>query len=360
MSLEMESVPVIIADDLSPQQIKAFRLADNKTSELSEWDQDKLMEEINSMDDTLDMSDFGFDFGEENVDTQLVKDDDFEPKIPDTPKSKPGDMYQLGKHILMCGDSTSEKDVMKLSGESTVDLLITDPPYNVDYEGKAGKIKNDKMGNNEFLKFISSAMKNASTSLKPGGSFYVWYSDSETMNFREACEKAGMHVRECLMWVKNAFVLGRQDYQHKHEPCLYGWKDDAAHKWYGGRRERTTITGFDIYELRNMKKDDLLKWVEEYWCNNDEYDTTVLYENRPVKSDLHPTMKPIPLIARQIKNSSKSGDIVMDLFGGSGTTMMACEQLGRSCRTMEYDPKFVDVIIDRWEKYTGNKAVKIK
>ena len=206
-------------------------------------------------------------------------------------------------------------------------MLLTDPPYNVDYEGKTKdklKIKNDKMNNENFRQFLVDAFTNADMVMKPGAVFYIWHADSEGYNFRGACFDAGWTVRQCLIWNKNSMVMGRQDYQWKHEPCLYGWKDGAGHLWAADRKQ-TTILNFD----------------------------------RPTKSELHPTMKPIPLFDYQIKNNTKGGDAVLDLFGGSGTTLMACEQNGRCCYSMEYDPKYVDVIIDRWEQFTGKKAVRI-
>lgn len=206
-------------------------------------------------------------------------------------------------------------------------MLLTDPPYNVDYEGKTKdklKIQNDKMENTHFREFLRDAFQCAYMSLKGGAVYYVWHADSEGYNFRGALEEAGLHVRQCLIWKKNTMVLGRQDYQWKHEPCLYGWKDGAGHLWASDRKQ-TTILEFD----------------------------------KPAKSNLHPTMKPIPLFDYQMKNNTKRGDIVLDLFGGSGTTIMACEQNGRVSYTMEFDPRYCDVIVDRWQTMTGKKAILI-
>lgn len=204
------------------------------------------------------------------------------------------------------------------------DLLITDPPYNVAYEGKAGTIQNDKMENDSFRQFLKDAFAAADTSMQPGAAFYIWHADSEGYNFRGACEDVGWKVRQCLIWNKNSLVLGRQDYQWKHEPCLYGWKNGAAHKWYSDRAQ-TTVMDFD----------------------------------RPTKSKEHPTMKPVALITYQIENSSKPGDIVLDLFGGSGTTLIAAEQTGRKARMMELDVRYAQVIIDRYEILTGKTGVLI-
>lgn len=324
--LGIEEVPCIIADDLSPEQIKAFRLADNKTAEMALWDDELLKSELDGLLDDFDMSDFGF-FDEEldEATEPEVEDDNYDPEPPEEPKSKRGDIYKLGRHRLMCGDSTCQTDVEKLCAGRQMDLLITDPPYNVDYTGKtkdALKIENDQMEDESFRQFLRDAFLTADTVMKPGATFYIWHADSEGYNFRGACHDIGWKVRQCLIWAKNVMVMGRQDYQWKHEPCLYGWKDGAAHNWYSDRTQ-TTLLEFD----------------------------------RPTRSKEHPTMKPVPLFDYQIKNSSKNGDAVLDLFGGSGTTIVCCEQNGRDAFLMELDPKYVDVIIDRYEKLTGDKAV---
>lgn len=320
--LNLDEVPCIIADDLTDDQIKAFRLADNKVAEKSEWDFDLLSEELDDLFD-FDMSVFGFDFDAEEEPEAV--EDDFDAELPEEPYVKPGDLYQLGKHRLLCGDSTLIDHVEKLMGGELADLLLTDPPYNVDYEGKTKdklKIENDKMDNDSFRQFLVDAFSNADIVMKPGAVFYIWHADSEGYNFRGACFDVNWKVRQCLIWSKNTMVMGRQDYQWKHEPCLYGWKDGAGHLWASDRKQ-TTILNFD----------------------------------RPTKNDLHPTMKPIPLFDYQIKNNTKGGDIVLDLFGGSGTTLMACEQNGRRAFTMEFDPRYAQTIIERWEQFTGGKAV---
>lgn len=224
----------------------------------------------------------------------------------------------------MCGDSTKIDDVKKLMGNELADMLLTDPPYNVDYEGKTQdklKIENDKMDNDRFRQFLVDAFSNADMVMKSGAVFYIWHADSEGYNFRGACTDVNWKVRQCLIWAKNSMVLGRQDYQWKHEPCLYGWKDGAGHLWASDRKQ-TTVLNFD----------------------------------RPTKNDLHPTMKPISLFAYQIKNNTHSGDNVLDLFGGSGTTIMACEQNSRMAFSMEFDPRYAQTIIERWEAFTGEKA----
>lgn len=321
--LKMSEVPCIIADDLTDEQIKAFRLADNKVAEKAEWDFDLLNAELDDIID-LDMELFGFEDALQD-DAEEAVEDEFEVELPPEPKSKLGDIYQLGNNRLMCGDSTVLEDVEKLMGGEQADMLLTDPPYNVNYEGKTKdklKIKNDQMGNDNFRQFLTDAFSNADMVMKPGAVFYIWHADSEEYNFRGACFDAGWTVRQCLIWNKNSMVMGRQDYQWKHEPCLYGWKEGAGHLWASDRKQ-TTVINFD----------------------------------KPTRNDMHPTMKPIPLFDYQIKNNTKGGDVVLDLFGGSGTTIMACEQNGRRGYSMEYDPRYVDVIIARWEKFTGEKAV---
>lgn len=320
-------VDCIRLDHLTDEERKAYTLAHNKLTMNTDFDFDILDDELASIED-IDMSDFGFDLDFEDEEKEVVEDEfDVDANIPEEPKAKYGDIYQLGKHRLMCGDSTKEEDVKKLCNNNLVDLFLTDPPYNVDYTGKTAdalKINNDKMKDNEFRIFLKEAFKNADKVMKPGACFYIWHADSEGYNFRGACFDIGWKVRQCLIWRKNSLVIGRQDYQWQHEPCLYGWKEGASHLWASDRKQ-TTILDFD----------------------------------RPTRSAEHPTMKPIKLFEYQIKNNTKGNDIVLDLFMGSGTTIMACEQSNRIAYGMELDPKYVDVIIKRWEDFTGEKAIKL-
>lgn len=325
--LGMKEVPVVIASNLSDEQVRAYRLADNKTGELTDWNDDLLNEELNDLLD-IDMSDFGFDIDLADDSNDEAKEDDFDEEPPENPKSKLGQIYQLGRHRLMCGDSTNPEDVKKLVGGVKCDLLLTDPPYNVGYEGKQKSkmtIKNDRQEDSDFYKFLVDAFTAAKENMKQGAAFYIWYASAEAANFNNAANSTGLSVREELIWEKNNLVMGRQDYQWKHEPCLYGWAEGGSHAWYSDRKQ-----------------------------------TTVMHFDKPQRSDLHPTMKPVALFDYQIKNSTKSGDTVLDLFGGSGTTIMACEQDGRNACVMEYDPKYVDVIIKRWEDFTGKKAKLIE
>lgn len=338
--LGMTEVPIIRLDDLTDQQRRAYMLAHNKLTMNSDFDLELLTKEIESIID-FDMTDFGFD---SLLDDATVVEDDYTPEVPEEPKAKLGDIYQLGRHRLMCGDSTSETDVQALLGGQEMDMVLTDPPYNVNYQGTAGTIINDNMKSNEFRQFLRKAFVNIRQALKKGCTFHIWYADSEGYNFRGACADAGLIVRQQLIWVKNSATIGRQDFQHQYEsvlsglsldeaaqdaqegflPCLYGWKDGKAHNWYKKRKERD-----------------------------------VMFFDKPRASKEHPTMKPVLLFDYEMQCNTKPGDNVLDLFGGSGTLIIAAEQNKRNAYVMEFDPKYADVIIDRWEKFTGQKAVKL-
>ena len=353
--LGLEEVPVVHLDHLTDEQRRAYALAHNRTAELSEWDLEVMDEELAGIFD-IDMDAFGFDeFGpEESIDD--IQEDDFEVKTPEEPRTKRGDVWILGEHRLLCGDSTEPAEIAEFLGGCKADLLLTDPPYNVDYTGKtkdALKIQNDSMDDQSFRAFLTDAMNAATPVMKPGAAFYIWHASSEGFNFHAACRAAGLHVRQTLVWVKNTMVLGRQDYHWKHEPCLYGWKDGAAHYFTPDRRQTTVIE--DQLDFTKMKKDQLVELLKELY--SEQTPTSVMHEDKPLVSDMHPTMKPIKLMARCIKNSTRTGDVVLDLFGGSGSTMIAAEQLGRKCYMVELDPFYCDVIIDRWEKFTGKTAV---
>ena len=307
-------------------------IADNRLSELSETDElllKDLLQELGTSELDLELTAYTAD----EIDQMLgsakeVQEDDFDADKAlseiDEAKTKLGDIYILGKHRLLCGDSTDAAAVEKLMDGQKADIAVTDPPYNVGYTGgtkDALTIQNDKQEDSAFRQFLSAAFTNMDAAMKPGAVFYIWHADSEGYNFRAACKDAGWQVRQCLIWNKNQLVMGRQDYHWKHEPCLYGWKEGAAHLWASDRKQ-----------------------------------TTILCFDRPQKNAEHPTMKPVALLAYQIANNTKGEDIALDLFGGSGTTLVACEQLGRKCYMMELDPKYCDVIIKRWEELTGNKA----
>jgi DNA modification methylase len=329
--LGMETVPTIKADDLTPEQVKAFRLADNMTAEKSKWDFERLyqeLEELQKVDLDFDMADFGFELDMLDDYTE-IKEDEVETEIEEV-ISESGDTWLLGDHILYVGDSTNSRDMTKLVGDEEIDLVVTDPPYGVSYEGRSQEldhktIESDNLQFEEFYTFLVSAFQNIKDVLKPGGAFYIWYASGRALNFYRAMHEVKLDIRQQLVWNKNSFILGRQDYQWKHKVCMYGWKEGAEHYFTDSRREATVID-----------------------CH------------KPLKNDLHPTMKPVKLIAYQIKNSSKRGESVLDPFGGSGTTMIACEQLGRRCFMMEFDPYFADVIVNRWEKFTGKEAERIR
>ncbi|HFI0448585.1 TPA: DNA modification methylase [Streptococcus suis] len=359
--LGLKNVPVIIADDLTDEQVKAFRLADNKTSEIAEWNFELLIDELSDI-QNLDMTLFGF----EDVDYQLddiYEDDDSESEQDEETVQDSfvnhGDIFQLGRHRLMCGDSTNAEDMAKLIDGATIDLYVTDPPYNVAYEGgteEAMTIMNDSMDDASFRQFLRDAFAVASAHLKPGGAFYIWHADSEGLNFRAAVKETGWLLKQNLIWVKNALVLGRQDYQWKHEPCLYGWKDGGSH-YFIDNRSLSTVIEEDEENLKEMSKSELIAYIKTMQENAP---TTIFYEDKPLKNSIHPTMKPLKLIARCVLNSSRKGDKVLDSFNGGGSTLMVCEQTERTCYAMELDPIYVERTIRRWEEATGQTAVLVE
>lgn len=356
--LGLKEVPVIRLDGLTDEQRRAYTLAHNQLTMSTGFDLEKLKLELDEI--TLDMSEFGFDdieldnpLDEENG---IVEDEVTD--APEEPKSEYGDIYQLGNHRLMCGDSTSQDDVDHLMSGVIADLVVTDPPYNVNFSNEKGMtIENDNMPNEKFYEFLSKAFSNMNLYLKEGGAFYVWYATIEHINFETALNSAGLHVRQQLIWVKNSFILGRNDYHWQHEPCLYGWKGGSGHYFVDDRTQSTIIEDKPI-DYDNLSKEEAVKMLKKVYSA--QLPSTIIRENKPLKNDLHPTMKPINLMAKLIRNSSEESEIVLDLFGGSGSTLIACEQLNRKCYMMEYDPRYADVIIDRWENFTGKKAKKIK
>lgn len=322
----IKDVPCVFVDYLTPAQKKAYILADNRMAMDAGWDEELLRVEI----ETLQGADFdialtGFDekdiaklFAVEDGD---AKDDDFDvdEELQKSPVSKSGDVWLLGNHRLVCGDSTKKETYMVLMDGKNANLVVTDPPYNVNYEGSAGKIKNDNMENGKFYQFLFDAFTNVEKAMADDASIYVFHADTEGLNFRKAFSEAGFYLSGTCIWKKQSLVLGRSPYQWQHEPCLYGWKKKGKHQWYSDRKQ-TTIWEFD----------------------------------KPKKNGDHPTMKPIPLIAYPIKNSSMSNCIVLDPFGGSGSTLIACEQLGRICHTIELDEKYCDVIVKRYIEQVGS------
>ena len=332
LKLNLDKVPTIDCSDMTESQKKAYIIADNKLAMNAGWDNNFLTLELKDLEDEgFDLTLTGFDDKELDALLNVIEgtdgltDEDAVPETPIEPKTKLGDIYILGHHRLMCGDSCSVTDMEKLVNERQVDMWLTDPPYNVAYEGKtkdALTIQNDSMDNEGFRQFLRDAYVTADTVMKAGAVFYIWHADSEGYNFRGAAHDAGWKVRQCLIWKKSTMVMGRQDYRWKHEPCLYGWKEGAGHLWATDRKQ-----------------------------------TTVLEFDKPNRNKEHPTMKPVALFEYQMLNNTKGGDIILDSFGGSGTTMLAAEKNGRIAYLMELDPKYCDVIVKRWEDFTGKKAV---
>ena len=324
----MEKLPCVRADHLTEEQRIAYILADNRLAEHARWDKDLVSAEL------IRLREAGFNisltgFTEEDIHLDIpsepYEDEDFDPEPQEGEYVEPGTLWRLGQHRLLVGDSTLREDVVKLMGGESADLLLTDPPYGVDYEGKTSErktIENDKLQGQAFLQFLTLAFSNAKEVMANSAPYYVWHPDGDpALEFRQALRQTGMPVHQCLVWVKNSLVLSRQDYHWQHEPCLYGWKEDGQHTWHADRKQSTVM----------------------------EFD-------RPTKSLEHPTMKPVKLFAYQIGNSTIQGDRVLDLFAGSGTTVIACEQLNRRAYCMEKDGRYAAVIIRRWETMTGKKA----
>lgn len=331
--LKMKTVPVLVADDLTPEQAKAYRLADNKTNEFSEWDDDLLDLEMDDLSD-IDMSLFGFELDEDDAEPGEITEDEIPEEAEE--RCKPGDLWQLGNHRLICGDSTDPETVGALMNGELADMVFTDPPYGVSYTDKneflnsidkpicvVNAIQNDSKTPEEMYEFWVKAFKNLVDYTSDKMSYYITAPQGgDLLLLLTAVRDSGFSLRHVLVWNKNNHVLGRCDYNYKHEPIVYGWKQKGTHTFYGNGEMKTSV--WDI--------------------------------PRPQRSDLHPTMKPIELIANALMNSTIEGNMVLDLFGGSGSTLIACEQLKRKCFMAELDPHYCDVIIERWENLTGEKA----
>jgi len=332
--LGLSEAPVIVLGHLSDEQRRAYRIADNKLTEMGEWNEAVLSEELQLLAaEDFDLSLIGFDDGEldalmsgldEETDTE---EEEQVPEVPEDPVSRPGDLWVLGNHRLLCGDATVATDVERLLGENKADLCFCDPPYNVDYAGGAGaeqagkgrRIKNDALGEG-FGQFLYDAC--VLINVHTNGAVYICMSSSELHTLQAAFSAAGGHWSTFVIWAKNRFTLGRSDYQRQYEPILYGWPEGVKRRWCGARNQG------DVWLI-----------------------------DRPVKNDLHPTMKPVSLVERAIRNSSRKGDLVFDPFGGSGTTLIAAENTDRKAALLELDPKYVDVIVERWQRLTGQAAV---
>lgn len=355
--LGYKEVEVIRLGHLTEQQKKAYRLVHNKLTMNSDFNIEMLEQELADL-QTLDMQEFGFDFVTDFMEEiKDVDDFDMEEAVEDAeerPRTQEGDLWRLGNHYLLCGDSTNNSHIKFLLDGRKADLLLTDPPYNVAVSNAEGKtIENDNMNTLEFYEFLKDVFMVADNHLKEGAAFYIWHGESESLNFRKACDYVGWGVKQCLIWVKNSITLGRQDYQWKHEPCLYGWKSGAGHYFVKNRKQTTVID--QSIDLELMTAEELREYIREL-----QEPTTILYEDKPLKNSEHPTMKPVRLMKKQIKNSTKQGDIVLELFGGSGSTLLACEELSRVCFANELSPVYCDVIINRWEQLTGEQAELVK
>ena len=330
--LGMETVPVLLADDLTPAQIKAFRLLANRSATWADWDDELLGLELAELQEAgfdLELTGFSEDEWNELIggdDSVGLTDDDAVPEVTEDAVTKPGDVWLLGEHKVICGDATKVEDYKVLLGDELADMTVTDPPYNVNYantakdklRGTHRPILNDNMGDG-FAGFLLLACHNILSVTK--GAVYIAMSSSELDTLQSAFRAAGGKWSTFVIWAKNTFTMGRADYQRQYEPILYGWKDGSQHYWCGARDQG------DVWQIK-----------------------------KPHKNDLHPTMKPVELMERAVRNSSKTRDIVLDPFGGSGTTVIACEKSGRRARLMELDPKYVDVIIKRWQSFTGKEA----
>lgn len=383
LALRMTELPCIVLTGLTDAQRRALILADNKIALNSGWDVKLLSEEL------ADLKTEGYDltltgFSLEEIDAMtpdLVPENDPDDvgDLPAEPKTKPGDVYILGPHRLVCGDSTSIDNLDRLMRGELADMCWTDPPYNVDIgakntalekTGRARKdktsfgIENDAMSDKEFRDFLSGAYACAYAALKPGGAIYVAHADTEGLNFRATFTGAGFKLSGCLVWSKDSLMLGRSDYQWQHEPILYGWKPGSAHRWYGGRK-LTTMIDLNQDAMPFKRRDDGRYEIRigdsvmiiDGTATIEEVIPSVIREAKPKRSDGHPTMKPVALIERMLRNNARPGDIVLDLFGGSGSTLIAAERLGMCARLSELDPGYCDVIVARYEAYTGRAAV---
>ena len=331
LKLGLKKVPCVKENHLTETQKRAYIIADNKLSLNAGWDSELLaveLSELEGADFNLDL--LGFDEAELSsifdADKDVNEDDfDVEKELEEPCFSKTGDMWTLGRHRVICGDATKLETYKTLLEDTKVNLVVTDPPYNVNYEGAAGKIKNDNMENDKFYQFLFNSFVNMEQAMADDASIYVFHADTEGLNFRKAFQDAGFYLSGCCIWKKPSLVLGRSPYQWQHEPCLYGWKKKGKHKWYAGRKE-TSVWEFE----------------------------------KPKKNADHPTMKPIALLAYPIKNSSMTNSLVLDPFAGSGSTLIACEQTGRICYAIELDEKYCDVIVKRYIEQVGNdKSVKV-
>lgn len=378
-------VPTLDCTGWTDAQRKAYIIADNRSALSAGWDEEILrleLKELEAVEYDLSLTAFGEDelallMKEEVEAPPADRDPDAAPPVPDTPVTVPGDVWVLGPHRVCCGDSTNDCDWDRLMGGELADACWTDPPYNVNQgrknreqdkwdggsRGHTGSIANDKMSREEFAEFLLASFTSLFAVMKAGAPIYVAHADIEGQTFRNAFTGAGLHLQSCLVWRKNTMVLGRMDWQSIHEPILYGYKKGSAHRWYGGRKNTSVIDLGDGSPFQRMedgryqiKIGDSVMIVSAD-AMIEEHPSSVLYEPKPTSSGLHPTQKPTALVERMLKQSARAGDLVVDAFGGSGSTLIAADRLGMCARLMELDPSFVDVIVERWQKYTGRRAV---
>lgn len=369
LRLGLRAVPVVEERHLTPVQRRAFIIADNKIALNAGWAAEILAEELPALEALgFDVSLTGFSEKEiaeivASVEPEPPEEPDL-PAPPEIPFSRPGDLWILGPHRLLCGDATSSADLQRLLDGKPAEACWTDPPYNVAYEGAAGSIQNDALSDEQFAAFLGSAFRAMIGVMRAGAPVYIAHSDTGGFTFRRAFIEAGFKLSSCLIWKKNALVLSRGDYHWQHEPILYGWKPGASHRWYGGR-DKTTIAEFDGAPFQQVGEQewqiavgDTTLIVRGRDLTIEPAYGTVFSEPKPTASADHPTMKPVRLISRMLANSARRGAAVLDPFAGSGSTLMACQHLGLAGRMLEIDPRFVDVIVWRWQQASGEEAVR--
>jgi len=350
--LGIQEVKCYQIENLSEEDIQVIRIGESRAAELGEWDFEKLYEELESLGHKSYLTGFDTEEVQKLIEEELESSENIEeidaPEVEEQkePFSKQGDLWLLGRHKVLCGDSTSKEDAKRLMDGHKARLCITDPPYNINYESDDGKkIINDNMSSTDFYSFLLGFYKNMHKYLEPGGAYYIFHADIETEAFRGALKEANLKISQCLIWVKNGFNLSRQDYNWRHEPILYGWKEGAAHYFI---KDYTQDTVLELPgTLNSMGKKELREHIVEMTKLLEQH-STVIREDKPIRNDVHPTMKPLKLLARLILNNTKPGDLVVDWFGGSGSTLMSCDQIDRTAYLMEFDPKYVDVEVKRY------------
>lgn len=383
-SLGMERVPCVEARHLTPDQVRAYRIVDNQSIS-TEWDTELLMNELHALAESMKISPRDLGFSDEEIagfvravekaveqESEQPQEDEFtEDDAATTGRVQFGDVWALGEHRLMCGDSTDADDVARLVDGATVDLCVTDPPYNVDYgrkkdwlnfmkgEERAGgrPFENDSVKAEVFGRFLHASFANVGGVMKPGGAFYCFYSDFQTDAFRAAIRGNGFKIAQTLVWIKSCFVMGRSDYQWQHEMILYGWKAGGGHYFAPGKfSESSVIDDAKPRDFRKLSKSQLQREAEQMYFNLNSRPSSAVRYAKPMVNDDHPTMKPVTLCGRFIANSSRRGERVLDPFCGSGSTLIACDQIGRIGYTMDIDPKYAETTIGRWEKASRQTA----